>query len=70
MPDNTKSWIFLPSTSLNEGVVKLLKRALAVGGIQVVDIGIAKGTTRNSITANTNAFPKVSAYAFLHKAKQ
>lgn len=70
MPDNTKSSIFLPSTSLNERVVKLLKRALAVGGIQVVDIGIAKGTTRNSITANTNASPKVSAYAFLHKAKQ
>lgn len=70
MPDKTKSWIFLPSTSLNERVVKLLKRALAVGGIQVVNISIAKGTTRNSITANTNASPKVSAYAFLHKAKQ
>lgn len=59
-----KSRNFLPSTSLNERVVKLLKRALAIGGIQIIDIGIAKGTTRNSITANTNTSPKNSAYAF------
>ena len=47
--------LFLPSTTLNERVIEPVESALAIGGVQVVDVGIAQGTTRNCITADTNA---------------
>ena len=47
--------LFLPSTALNERVIEPVKSALAISSVQVVDVGISKGATRNCITADTNA---------------
>ena len=50
-----EAMVFLPSTALYERVIEPVKSSLAISSVQVVDVGISKGATRNCITADTNA---------------
>ena len=43
------------SSTFNEGVVEMLESTLAVGGIEVVDIGVSERSSRHSVSTDPDA---------------
>jgi hypothetical protein len=42
------------STTLDKGVVEGVESALAVGGVEVVDVGVTERTTGDGVTADSD----------------